>query len=48
MGKKKRLVTKVKLKTEQDKMFNLQLFDLSYFCGKSHFENDETQNYLLF
>ena len=48
MRKKKRLATKVKLKTEQDKMFNLQLFDLSYFCGKSHFENDETQNYLLF
>ena len=45
---KKRLATKVKLKTEQDKTFKLQTFDLSYFCGKSHFENDETQNYLLF
>ena len=26
----------------------LKTFDLSYFCGKSHFEDDGTQNYLVF
>ena len=26
----------------------LQAFDLSYFRGKSHFEKDGTQNYLVF
>ena len=26
----------------------LKTFDLSYFIGKNYFENDGTQNYLLF
>ena len=26
----------------------LQTFDSIYFRGKSHFENDDTQNYLVF
>ena len=32
--------TKAKLKEEQDKMLKLQVFDSSYFCSKSHFEDD--------
>ena len=27
---------------------NLKTFDSSYFIGKSHFEEDGTQNYLVF
>ena len=30
------------------KITKLQAFDSSYFWGKSHFENDVTQNYLVF
>ena len=26
----------------------IETFDSIYFCGKSHFENDGTQNYLVF
>ena len=40
--------TKVELKVEQDKITKLQAFDSSYFRGKSHFEDDGTQNYLVF
>ena len=40
--------TKAELKEEQDKMLKLQVFDSSYFRGKSHFEDDGMQNYLLF
>ena len=29
-------------------MNNLKPFDLSYFIGKSHFEEDGVQNYLVF
>ena len=29
-------------------MNKLKTFDLSYFIGKSHFEEDGTQNYLVF
>ena len=36
--------TKMELKSEQDKFVNLRTFDLSYFCDKNHFENDDTQN----
>ena len=25
----------------------LQAFDSNHFCGKSHFEDDSTQNYLV-
>ena len=42
------LATKAELKSEQDKILNLQAFDSSYFRGKSHFEEDGTQNYLVF
>ena len=42
------LATKAKLKTEKDKIITLQAFDSSYFCGKSYFEDDGTQNYLVF
>ena len=42
------LATKAELKAEQDKIIKLEAFDSSYFCGKSHFEDDETQNYLVF
>ena len=36
------------MKAEQDKITKLQAFDSSYFRGKSHFRNDDTQNYLVF
>ena len=42
------LATKAELKTEQDKVTKLQTFDSSYFRGKSHFEEDGTQIYLVF
>ena len=42
------LATKAELKTEQDKLLKLQAFDSSPFRGKSHFEEDGTQNYLVF
>ena len=29
-------------------MTKLKIFDSSYFIGKSHFEEDGTQNYLVF
>ena len=29
-------------------MKKLKTFDSSYFIGKSHFEQDDTQNYLVF
>ena len=29
-------------------MNKLKTFDSSYFIGKSHFEEDDTQNYLVF
>ena len=42
------LATKTELKAEQDKLTKLQAFDSSYFRGKSHFEDDGNQNYLVF
>ena len=42
------LATKAELKAEKDKIIKLQAFDSSYFCGKSYFEDDGTQNYLVF
>ena len=36
------LATKAELKTEQDKIVKLQIFDSTYFGDKSHFENDGT------
>ena len=42
------LATKAELKTEQDKIVKFQAFDSSCFHGKSHFEDDDTENYLVF
>ena len=42
------LATKAESKAEQGKLIKLQAFDSNYFCGKSHFEGDDTQNYLVF
>ena len=42
------LATKAELKAEQEKIVNPQAFDSSFFCGKSHFEDNGTQNYLVF
>lgn len=41
---------KVELKVEQDKILNFELlvFEPSYARGKSDFENDGIQNYLVF
>ena len=43
-----KLATKVELKTEQDKIVKLQAFDSSCFSGKSYFEDDGKQKYLVF
>ena len=40
-NKSKKLLAKNELK-------KLKTFDSSYFIGKSHFEDDGTQNYLVF
>ena len=32
----------------ENELKKLKKFDLSYFRGKSHFEEDGTQNYLVF
>ena len=32
----------------ENELKKLKTFDLSYFIGKSHFDEDGTQNYLLF
>ena len=42
------LTTKAKLKAKLDKIWKLQTFDSNYIHGKSHFEDDWTQNYLAF
>ena len=42
------LATKAEFKAEQDKIVKLQAFDSSFFRGNSHFEDDGTQNYLVF
>ena len=42
------LATKAELKAEQDKITKLEAFDSGYFRGKNHFEDDGTQNYLIF
>ena len=42
------LITKGELKAEQDKIAKLQAFYASYFRGKSHYEDDDPQNYLVF
>ena len=42
------LATKAELKAEQKKITKLQALDSNYLRGISHFEDDETQNYLVF
>ena len=42
------LATKAELKAEQDKITKLEAFDSSYFRGQSHFEDNGSQNYLVF
>ena len=42
------LATQAELKAEQDKTVKLQAFNSNYFCDISHFEDDGTQNYLVF
>ena len=41
------LATKAELKAEQDKIIKLQAFNSICFRGKSQFEDDGTQNYIL-
>ena len=41
------LATKAELKAEKGKTVKLHAIDSSYFCGKSHFEDDGMQNYLV-
>ena len=36
---------KAELKAEQEKIVKLETFDSIHFCGKSHFEDDDVQNY---
>ena len=42
------LPAKAEVKAERDKISKLQAFGSSYFPGKSHFEDDGTQSYLVF
>ena len=42
------LATKGELKVEKDKIIKLETFDSGYFCLKSYFKDDGTQNYLVF
>ena len=42
------LAIKPELKAQQVKTVNLQAFDSSYFQGKNHFQDDGTENYLVF
>ena len=39
---------KTQNKSTENELKNLKIFDSSYFVGKSHFEEDGTQNYLVF
>ena len=39
---------KTKNESIENEFKNLKTLDLSYFIGKSHFEEDGTQNYLVF
>ena len=44
----KALATKAELNTEQNEIVKLQTYDLSLFIGQSYFNNDGSQNYLIF
>ena len=39
---------KTKKKSSENEFKKLKTFDSNYFRGKSHFEEDGTQNYLVF
>ena len=39
---------KQKNKSNDNELEKLKTLDLSYFIGRSHFEEDGTQNYLVF
>ena len=39
---------KTKNESIENEIKKLKALDLSYFIGKSHFEEDGTQNYLVF
>ena len=41
------LLKKAEFKVEQDKIEKRQAFNSSYFCGKSHFEDDGAKNYFM-
>ena len=41
-------VNKTKNKSIENQIKKLKTLDLSYFIGKSHFEEEGTQNYLVF
>ena len=43
-----KFATKAELKVVQDKIAKLQAFDPDHFLGKIHFEDNETQNFLVF
>ena len=45
--KKSNISDKTELKAEQDKIMKLQAFDSNYFRGKTPFENDGKENYLV-
>ena len=40
-------VNKTKIESIENELKNLKTFDSSYFIGKSHFEENATQNYLV-
>ena len=42
------LAIKTELKADQYNIVKRKALDSNYFCSKSHFENDGTQNYLVF
>ena len=46
--KKKLSENKTKNVLVKNELNKLKTFDFSYFVGKSHFEEDDTQNYLVF
>ena len=50
MSSRKRKVTQNKTKhlLVENELNKLKTFDSGYFIGKSHFEEDGTQNYLVF
>ena len=39
------LATKAELKDEQNEIIKVEAFNSGYFCGKSHFKDDGTQNH---